>query len=72
MRQLIGCRVNYSAEANEILVDDNYIGEGYGVISSLERDAIKLFAQKEGLLLDPVYTGRAAGALIDLISKGNV
>ena len=63
-------QVNISAEANEILVDDSYIGEGYGVVSSLERDAIKLFAQKEGLLLDPVYTGRAAGALIDMISKG--
>ena len=63
-------QVNFSAEASEILVDDKYIGEGYGVVSSLERDAIKLFAQKEGLLLDPVYTGRAAGALIDMISKG--
>ncbi len=57
-------------EPNEILVDDNYIGQGYGVMSALERDAIRLFARKEGLLLDPVYTGRAAGALIDLIQKG--
>jgi D-cysteine desulfhydrase family pyridoxal phosphate-dependent enzyme len=57
-------------ETNEILVDDHYIGQGYGVLSALERDAIRLFARKEGLLLDPVYTGRAAGALIDLIQKG--
>jgi D-cysteine desulfhydrase family pyridoxal phosphate-dependent enzyme len=63
-------QVNISVETQELLVDENYIGEGYGVVSSLERDAIKLFAQKEGLLLDPVYTGRAAGALIDMISKG--
>ena len=59
-------------ETNEILVDDNYIGEGYGVLSGLEREAIKLFARKEGLLLDPVYTGRAAGAMIDLIQKGKL
>lgn len=59
-----------SVEPNEIIVDDHYIGQGYGVMSALERDAIRLFARKEGLLLDPVYTGRAAGALIDLIQKG--
>lgn len=59
-------------ETNEILVDDNYIGQGYGILSGLEREAIKLFARKEGLLLDPVYTGRAAGAMIDLIQKGNL
>jgi D-cysteine desulfhydrase family pyridoxal phosphate-dependent enzyme len=63
-------QVNSTVEAQELLIDDNYIGEGYGVVSSLECDAIKLFAKKEGLLLDPVYTGRAGGALIDMISKG--
>lgn len=71
--------VNESAErlqilddigVNEVHVNDQYIGGGYGVVSALERDAIKVFARKEGLILDPVYTGRAAGALIDLISKG--
>ena len=36
----------------------------------LEQQAIQLFAQQEGLLLDPVYTGRAAAGLIDLIRKG--
>ncbi len=63
-------QVNITVEAHDLLIDDNYIGGGYGVVSPLERDAIKLFAQKEGLLLDPVYTGRAAGALIDMIRKG--
>jgi 1-aminocyclopropane-1-carboxylate deaminase/D-cysteine desulfhydrase-like pyridoxal-dependent ACC family enzyme len=35
-----------------------------------EIEAIRLFAQKEALLLDPVYTGRAAAGLIGLIRKG--
>ena len=35
-----------------------------------EREAISLFARREALLLDPVYTGRAAAGLIDLICKG--
>ena len=54
----------------EVQVEDGYLGGGYGVVSNLERDAIRLFARQEGLLLDPVYTGRAAGALIDMIRKG--
>lgn len=35
-----------------------------------EREAIRLFARTEGLLIDPVYTGRAAAGMIDLVRKG--
>lgn len=56
--------------ADQIHVDDSYLGEGYAVLGELEREAVRLFAKLEGLLLDPVYTGRAAGAMIDLIRKG--
>jgi 1-aminocyclopropane-1-carboxylate deaminase/D-cysteine desulfhydrase-like pyridoxal-dependent ACC family enzyme len=56
--------------AGEILVNAGYLGKGYGVMSELERDAIQLFARMEGILLDPVYTGRAAGALFDLLHEG--
>jgi len=51
-------------------VNDDYIGGGYGVVSELERDAIRTMARAEGLILDPVYTGRAFGGLLDLISRG--
>jgi 1-aminocyclopropane-1-carboxylate deaminase/D-cysteine desulfhydrase-like pyridoxal-dependent ACC family enzyme len=40
------------------------------VLTEAEREAVHLFARFEGLLLDPVYTGRAAAGLIDLIRKG--
>ena len=53
-----------------VLVNDDYLGRGYGVIDQPEREAIQLFARHEGLLLDPVYTGRAAAGLIDLIRRG--
>jgi D-cysteine desulfhydrase family pyridoxal phosphate-dependent enzyme len=56
--------------AGEVLVNAEYNAAGYGVLTDLEREAILLFAHQEGLLLDPVYTGRAAGATIDLIRKG--
>lgn len=54
----------------DILVDDEYLGAGYGNPGIKEVEAIRLFAREEGLILDPVYTGRAAGGLIDLIDQG--
>lgn len=59
-----------SFQADEILVNTDYLGAGYGVMGQVEKDAIHLFARSEGLLLDPVYTGRAAAGLIDLVRKG--
>jgi D-cysteine desulfhydrase len=41
-------------------------------MSELEHEAITLFARLEGVLLDPVYTGRAAGGMMDLIRKGEI
>jgi D-cysteine desulfhydrase family pyridoxal phosphate-dependent enzyme len=59
-----------SLSAKDILVNSDYLGGGYGVLGEAEREAILLFARSEGILLDPVYTGRAAAGLIDLIRKG--
>jgi D-cysteine desulfhydrase family pyridoxal phosphate-dependent enzyme len=55
---------------DEILVNADYLGEGYGILAEPEIEAIRLFARAEGLLLDPVYTGRAAAGMLDLIRKG--
>ncbi len=54
----------------EVLANADYCRAGYGVLTDAEREAVRLFARHEGLLLDPVYTGRAAAGLIDLIRKG--
>jgi D-cysteine desulfhydrase family pyridoxal phosphate-dependent enzyme len=51
-------------------VNDGYLGGGYAVLGEPEREAIRLCAQTEGLLVDPVYTGRAMAGLIDLIRRG--
>jgi D-cysteine desulfhydrase family pyridoxal phosphate-dependent enzyme len=53
----------------DIKVVYGYMGEGYGVVGELEREAVHLMARNEGIVLDPVYTGRAFGALLDLIRK---
>jgi L-cysteate sulfo-lyase len=57
-------------DPQDIHVNAEYLGAGYGVIGEGEREAIKWFAREEALLLDPVYTGRAAAGLIDLARKG--
>jgi D-cysteine desulfhydrase family pyridoxal phosphate-dependent enzyme len=62
---------NRSSE-QEIHVVDEFLGEGYGIVGQLELDAIQTFAKLEGILLDPVYTGRAAGGMIELIRKGMI
>lgn len=56
--------------ADLVNVNDDYIGEGYARVGETEREAIRMMAQIEGILLDPVYTGRAFGGLIDLIRWG--
>jgi 1-aminocyclopropane-1-carboxylate deaminase/D-cysteine desulfhydrase-like pyridoxal-dependent ACC family enzyme len=56
--------------ADEILVNDEFLGQGYGMAGEPELEAIRLFARHEGLLLDPVYTGRAAAGLIALARAG--
>jgi D-cysteine desulfhydrase len=57
---------------SDVTLDCNYIGDGYGIMSDLEKEAIALTAKHEGILLDPVYTGRAMAALIDMIATGKL
>ena len=55
---------------DEVVAYDGYLGAGYAIMGEPEREAISLVARTEGILLDPVYTGRAMAGLIDLIRKG--
>jgi L-cysteate sulfo-lyase len=55
---------------NEITVYDEYYGEGYGIPTPAMVDAVRMLARTEGILLDPVYSGKAMAGLIDLIRKG--
>jgi D-cysteine desulfhydrase len=64
----LGKRIEFTP--GEVLANANYCSAGYGVLTEQEREVIRLFATCEGLLLDPVYTGRAAAGMIDLIRKG--
>ncbi len=57
-------------EVNEIESHDDYIGERYGVVSEAGREALKLLARTEGIILDPVYSSKALAGLIDHARKG--
>jgi len=61
---------DFRFKPEDVLVNDEYTGGGYAVMGASEIEAIQLFARKEALLLDPVYTGRAAAGMIDLVRQG--
>jgi len=65
---LLGEKLSFTED--DILVNADYLGGGYGVVSEFEKETIELFAHTEGLLLDPVYTARAAAGMLDLIQRG--
>ncbi|MDA3907073.1 MAG: D-cysteine desulfhydrase family protein [Bacteroidales bacterium] len=58
--------------APKIIIDDKFVGEGYGVPTVEGLKAIKLLAMSEGLFLDPVYTGKAMSGLIAYIASGRI
>lgn len=55
----------------DVVANCDYVGEGYGIPAESTLEAIELFARHEGILLDPVYSGKGAAGLIDLIRKGH-
>lgn len=65
-------KVDTQFSLEDITVRNDYIGKGYGIVGELERQAIRLTAKTEGILLDPVYTGRAMGGLIDMIKRSEI
>ncbi len=56
----------------DVLINDEFLGGGYAVLTDAEREAIRLTARNEGILLDPVYTGKAMAGLIGLIRRGEI
>ena len=63
----LGCG---SVPASKVIVDDGYVGEGYGLPADSTLEAIALVARMEGILLDPVYSGKGFAGLIGLIRSG--
>jgi L-cysteate sulfo-lyase len=64
--ELIGAEVG----RDDVLVDDRWVGEGYGVPTGSMVDAVRLVAATDGILLDPVYSGKGFAGLLGGIAEG--
>jgi 1-aminocyclopropane-1-carboxylate deaminase/D-cysteine desulfhydrase-like pyridoxal-dependent ACC family enzyme len=56
-------------DEEEIIAVEDYLAEGYGILNKEVTEAIRIVAETEGMLLDPVYTGKAMMGLLDWIRK---
>jgi 1-aminocyclopropane-1-carboxylate deaminase/D-cysteine desulfhydrase-like pyridoxal-dependent ACC family enzyme len=57
-------------EGTPIVVDDSFVGEGYGIPTPASTEAIELCARSEGLFLDPTYTAKAMAGLVAFVRQG--
>lgn len=60
-----------SVRREDIVANCDYVGEGYGITTESMQEALLLLARLEGLLFDPVYSGKGMAGLIDLVRKGH-
>ncbi|CPR21351.1 D-cysteine desulfhydrase [Brenneria goodwinii] len=67
--QLLGIAGEVPRQA--VKVNSDYVGKGYGIPTEGTLEALTLLARLEGVLLDPVYSGKGMAGLIDLIRKGH-
>jgi D-cysteine desulfhydrase len=63
-------KIQQGVSRSEIVCYDDYVGPGYSLPTKEMIEAVKLFAAKEAILLDPVYSGKTAAGLIDLARRG--
>jgi L-cysteate sulfo-lyase len=57
-------------ERSDVVCNSDYVGDGYGIPTEAMNSALLLLARLEGLLFDPVYSGKALAGMIDLVDKG--
>lgn len=70
-RTALHLNAGVSIARENIVANTDYVGPGYGLPTDGMRDAVKLLARLEGLLFDPVYSGKGMNGLIDLVQKGH-
>lgn len=66
------CGVRGGIARSAVEANCDYVGEGYGIPTAGMAEAVKMLARLEGVLLDPVYSGKGMAGLIDLIRKGEI
>jgi D-cysteine desulfhydrase len=64
--------VNSAIPREAVVCFDEYVGPGYSLPTPAMAEAVRMLARLEGVLIDPVYTGKAMAGLIDLVRKGSL
>lgn len=62
--------LDFTLDDDDLIIYNQYAGDGYGIMSDAKLGAVKLLAETEGIMIDPVYTATAMACLIDLVKKG--
>jgi L-cysteate sulfo-lyase len=70
MSRRLGCTPGSVGADGAIEVDDRFVGDGYGIPTAASTEALELVAQREGIVLDPVYTAKAMAGLLARIQAG--
>lgn len=63
---------NFYMAPEDFLINLDYVGPGYGVPSEAGNEAIRYLARREGIVLDPIYSGKAFAGLLDLARRGEI
>ena len=63
--------ISGSVNRDDVVANGDYVGSGYGKPTEGMIEAVQLLAREEGILLDPVYSGKGMAGLIDLVRKGH-
>lgn len=64
--------LDINVEANEVICDDRFLAPGYGQPNPATQAAIEMLARREGILLDPTYSGKAFAAVLDALETGEL
>ena len=64
--------MEFEVDPGEFDIETGYVRGGYNLESAEVRNAVKLMASKEGILLDPCYTGKAMAAVMDMVFEGKI
>jgi len=70
LAQATAAEIDTRVDPASIIIDDRYVGDGYAMRTPGCKEAVTLFAQRLGIFLDYVYTGKAAAGLIDYLRNG--
>jgi D-cysteine desulfhydrase family pyridoxal phosphate-dependent enzyme len=68
--QLLGLDLSFAAA--DVVNDTGYVGERYGVVTPAGLEAVRLLARTEGIVTEPIYTGKALAGLIDHVKQGRI